>query len=897
MLTERRYAVAVAGASETARPAGVANDADRVTRFTYDRNGRRLTETRESVVAWTVDPATGALVAATGDATVTYAYNGLGLVTSKTEATGDTVLYTYDRVGRLVGEQRPDMISNADDEAIPRVAYFYDGVDNLVRVVEGYDRVTTNRYDAMGRKTATVDAMGFERSFHYDRAGNLIGEAYSRRNAAGTLLREGVTYRYDAVGRLSVMDTGYVVTDANTLTSTGDFTRYGGSATYDYDALGRQTRQVDRNGAGSAVYDRQVAFDTGGRGLIASETVVTIQQGGNTVTTSTTNDYGVGADYALGAVWQSIVGSTVRSGGTTTTTSTTTTNSYDPADMLGDLSPVTPTPAAKRNKCGAFGKILLVVVAVAVTIVSSGTALALSGAVGSVAQGITTVMSLSGAATVGTSTLIAAGVAGAMVGSAASQGVAIATGMQDRFDWTGVAMAGVTAAVSGGLAAAGIGSGVAGAALRGALGNTITQGVAMATGLQKRFDWVGLAVAGVASGFGALAGKNIPVSLGRFVNQLGSGLAVGIAGGATRSVLTGTSFGDNVLAVLPDVIGSTVGSLIGSGIARISAGGTPFVERGGRASATLSTSHKKYPNSSDVDEIVVTGRRPSTLDFSVNLAMAIVGHPTLTSFGGGPEVGIPIEHTNPVPKNAEDARHQLAKTLAQIDNFPASAQSKLDARATVEAIYAPYLDPETYQQLESRASSISSEVFNVDDDIVSVGVAEIPISTFSNARNAPGAEYFSNVSSGLDLYVEFVPKTIVNEAATLAGVALADIAGSLATPNPAESTIRIPTIGGRAPVNSKYAGQVHPSGVRFTEQGFPNFRPYSQAEVEIPNLTGRYGIDSRLANEAMRYPNTPKGYVWHHVEDGATMQLIPKTVHNSVKHTGGAAVIRNGGFD
>lgn len=107
----------------------------------------------------------------------------------------------------------------------------------------------------------------------------------------------------------------------------------------------------------------------------------------------------------------------------------------------------------------------------------------------------------------------------------------------------------------------------------------------------------------------------------------------------------------------------------------------------------------------------------------------------------------------------------------------------------------------------------------------------------------------------------------------------------------------IPKIGGRVPINSRYAGQVHPSGVEFTKQGFPNFRPYSQAEVEIPNLTGRYSIDSRLANEAMGYPSTPKGYVWHHAEDGATMQLIPKSVHNSVRHTGGAAVIRNGGFD
>ncbi|MBD8679367.1 RHS repeat domain-containing protein [Sphingomonas sp. CFBP 13720] len=284
VLTERRYAVAVAGASETARPAGVANDADRVTRFTYDRNGRRLTETREGVIAWTVDPATGALVAATGDATITYAYNGLGLVTSKTEATGDTVLYTYDRVGRLVEEQRPDLISNADDEAIPRVAYFYDGVDNLVRVVEGYDRVTTNRYDAMGRKTATVDAMGSERSFHYDRAGNLIGEAYSRRNSAGTLLREGVTYRYDAVGRLRYQNLAIWTAQNGVATNwvnVGDYAditynAFGEVASravngkvqerHDYDAAGRVWRSTGGDGV-----SRYFVHDGAGRQTLVLE--------------------------------------------------------------------------------------------------------------------------------------------------------------------------------------------------------------------------------------------------------------------------------------------------------------------------------------------------------------------------------------------------------------------------------------------------------------------------------------------------------------------------------------------------------------------------------------------------------------------------------------------------
>lgn len=201
-LTERRYALAVANATAGERPAGTAHGDDRVTDFTYDRNGRRLTETRRDVVAWSVDPTSGALTNVTGDARITYTYNGLGLVTSKREATGDTTLYAYDRAGRLIGEQRPNLINSTTDEAIPQLAYFYDGNDNLVRTVEGADRVTTHRYDELGRKVAMTDAMGSTRFYFYDRVGNMVAEAYSRRNSANSVLREGAIYRYDRVGRL-----------------------------------------------------------------------------------------------------------------------------------------------------------------------------------------------------------------------------------------------------------------------------------------------------------------------------------------------------------------------------------------------------------------------------------------------------------------------------------------------------------------------------------------------------------------------------------------------------------------------------------------------------------------------------------------------------------------------
>ena len=103
---------------------------------------------------------------------------------------------------------------------------------------------------------------------------------------------------------------------------------------------------------------------------------------------------------------------------------------------------------------------------------------------------------------------------------------------------------------------------------------------------------------------------------------------------------------------------------------------------------------------------------------------------------------------------------------------------------------------------------------------------------------------------------------------------------------------KIQLVNGRKPINSKYAGKTHPSGIKFNEKGFPDFSGQARATVKIDDLTGKYSKDAALANKAAGFSRTPEGFVWHHVEDAKTMQLIPKEVHDSVRHTGGAAVIR-----
>jgi hypothetical protein len=92
-----------------------------------------------------------------------------------------------------------------------------------------------------------------------------------------------------------------------------------------------------------------------------------------------------------------------------------------------------------------------------------------------------------------------------------------------------------------------------------------------------------------------------------------------------------------------------------------------------------------------------------------------------------------------------------------------------------------------------------------------------------------------------------------------------DLAGEAIGINPSLVRTGVQKVGGRNPINWKYAGDVHPSGVRFKETGFPDFSPHAKARVEIEGLTGNYAKDAAMANKAMGYPRTPEGYVWHHV--------------------------------
>jgi len=230
---------------------------------------------------------------------------------------------------------------------------------------------------------------------------------------------------------------------------------------------------------------------------------------------------------------------------------------YDPSENIGDLTPTTSKPP-KKNKCGVFGQILLAVIAVAVSFALPALAPGVFGGV-------------------------AGGIGAAVAGSVVSQGVGIATGIQDKFSFKGVALAALSAGVGAGVGSvvkgAVAGSKLLGDVVRGALTSGITQGIGVATGLQSKFSFAGVAAAGIGAGVGGAVGRSIGGGAEYNANgdltkaaTLGHSLAVaaasGIANAATRSAINGNSFGDNLTAALPDIIGQAVGGAIGQGLQR-----------------------------------------------------------------------------------------------------------------------------------------------------------------------------------------------------------------------------------------------------------------------------------------------------------------------------------------
>jgi len=142
---------------------------------------------------------------------------------------------------------------------------------------------------------------------------------------------------------------------------------------------------------------------------------------------------------------------------------------------------------------------------------------------------------------------------------------AVQTGIQEKFSWNAVAMT----AISAGVVQSGAGEWVAGQfganaetqkflynAIAGTADEVISQSIGRALGPQTKFDWAGVAAAGLTEG---VIGKWAPRGTGGTRGKAIRGTARLLINATTRTLINGTDFGDNMLGALSSVIGTTIG--------------------------------------------------------------------------------------------------------------------------------------------------------------------------------------------------------------------------------------------------------------------------------------------------------------------------------------------------
>jgi len=120
---------------------------------------------------------------------VSYNYDVLGRIISKTDKEGKTSYFEYDALSRLI---------KTSDAQGGVTELSYDDRDNVVAVKDANGGVTRFVYDLNDNKVKEIRPEGQETRYEYDAAGNLTAKF----DAKGQV----ISYKYDALSRLIEVD-------------------------------------------------------------------------------------------------------------------------------------------------------------------------------------------------------------------------------------------------------------------------------------------------------------------------------------------------------------------------------------------------------------------------------------------------------------------------------------------------------------------------------------------------------------------------------------------------------------------------------------------------------------------------------------------------------------------
>ncbi|WP_440533997.1 Ig-like domain repeat protein [Variovorax sp. YR566] len=510
----------------------------------------------------------------------------------------------YDANGRITYQSTLAYVSplvTPSGQTFTGVTYEYDAAGNVL----GY--LTANA-DPLN-PTFTRTENGVQRGEGYKQAISLSQTVAAAGGSAGTPISQGgVGYNYDVNGFLThtgdpgnqtVTQNHFFVNDAN---GTALYAYYGNPATpmqgqrqlvVNGEVLGRYGWVPDQRYAGVSFpvpgftpYKQEASFSFGYQpinGNYPAGTPGTYAVGASdTLQGIAKNAYGDSSLWYLIADANGLGGNAELRVGQVLTIPAHVSNSdnsgtfrpYDPSKILGDTNPtMMALPQSQDKGCGGLGQVIVAIVAIVVTIYTAGAAAGAWGAAGTAgtataSAGVGATMTTGLTAMGGGYGVVGAAAAavGGAVGSIASQAVGIGLGVQDSFSWRGVALGALGAGVGAGVGAAlnVPGSLLAGngwqAVGRAAISNALTQGVAVATGLQDQFSWRGVAAAAASSAIGQ--GLNQAMN---YDPTMGFEFSKSLVSGVGSSVIAQVVRGGKITAA--SVASDAFGNIIGDSLA------------------------------------------------------------------------------------------------------------------------------------------------------------------------------------------------------------------------------------------------------------------------------------------------------------------------------------------
>ncbi|MSR27041.1 MAG: hypothetical protein EXS06_08500, partial [Planctomycetaceae bacterium] len=167
-------------------------------------------------------------------------YDNRGNLDSKTDGNGVVTSYGFDALGRKTSETSADPDGTANPLPALTTTFRYDLASNLTGTVLGDLRTTSGTFDKMQRGLKSVRVDGTFTLASYDPAGNLV----SQTDAAGRITRylydarnrQVATLYPDGTGEQTRYDGGGRIVAVND--------RAGSTTTYTYDALGRKLTET-----------------------------------------------------------------------------------------------------------------------------------------------------------------------------------------------------------------------------------------------------------------------------------------------------------------------------------------------------------------------------------------------------------------------------------------------------------------------------------------------------------------------------------------------------------------------------------------------------------------------------------------------------------------------------